>query len=71
MSSDLPVSLTVGVLAKRLGIPIHRVEHLIRSRNIKPTSRAGNSRVFSESDLTKLASIVQRIDTGKAALRHG
>lgn len=60
MSNTLPALLTVGELAKRLDVPIHRVEYLIRSRNLQPAQRAGNNRVFTESDLQYLAGIINR-----------
>lgn len=47
-------ALTVGVIADKLGCPIHRVEYLIRSRGIQPVQRAGNFRVFSQEALSLL-----------------
>ena len=41
-------ALTVGEIARRLNCPIHRIEYLVQSRNIQPTQRAGNLRVFSQ-----------------------
>ena len=38
--------LTLGIVAERAGVPIHRVQYFVRSRNIQPTARAGNLRVF-------------------------
>lgn len=54
--------LTVGEIANRIGCPIHRVEYLVRSRNIHSAQRAGNLRVFSESDLKRIAAEVQPVD---------
>jgi len=53
--APVPVLLTVGEIAQRLGVPLHRVEYLIRSRRIVPASRAGNVRVFAEDDVLRLA----------------
>ena len=39
-------ALTIGELARQLDCPIHKVEYLIISRNIKPVQRAGNLRIF-------------------------
>lgn len=39
--------LTVGVIASRIGVPIHRIEYLIVSRGIEPVARAGKLRVFN------------------------
>jgi DNA-binding transcriptional MerR regulator len=55
----------VGEIARRLGQPIHRIEYVIRSRNIKPESRAGSSRVFSEATVNRIASELHRIETDR------
>ena len=52
---DSRVMATVGEIAHRLGQPVHRIEYLIRSRRIKPAARAGNARIFSESDVERIA----------------
>lgn len=48
-------ALTVGEIARRLDIPVHRVTYLLKTRDIRPTLRAGIARVFSEDDVTRLA----------------
>ncbi len=50
-------SLTVGVIAEKLNLPLHRVEYLVKSRNIQPVERAGNLRVFSPDVLDILREI--------------
>jgi predicted DNA-binding transcriptional regulator AlpA len=50
MTEKISSALTVGELARRIGCPVHKIEYLIRSRNIQPIQRAGNARVFSEKD---------------------
>ena len=40
--------LTLGVIAERAHVPLHRVEYFLRSRGIKERSRAGNLRVFDD-----------------------
>lgn len=44
-----PMPLTTGQIAERLKMPVHRVEYIIESRNIEPTNRVGNIRVFDEA----------------------
>jgi hypothetical protein len=39
---------TIGEIARQAGQPLHRVEYLVRARNIAPIGRAGRLRVFSE-----------------------
>ncbi len=62
MQAAAPVLSTVGEIARRLGEPLHRIEYVIRSRNIQPAARAGNARIFSDSDVTYMASELRRID---------
>ncbi|QKK08403.1 MAG: hypothetical protein HND58_09595 [Planctomycetota bacterium] len=40
--------LTIGVIARRVNQPLHRVEYFLRSNAICPIGRAGNARVFDE-----------------------
>lgn len=60
--SEIETLLTVGEIARRLGEPLHRVEYLIRSRNIRPAGWAGHARVFRDADLTRIAAELRRID---------
>ncbi len=54
--------LTVGEIARRLRQPLHRVEYVIRTRNLRPTGWAGHARVFHDADLMWIASELVRID---------
>ncbi len=54
---------TVGEIARRLGESLHRIEYVIRSRHIKPASRAGHVRVFAEADVAHIADELRLIDT--------
>ena len=58
--------LTVGEIARRLGQPLHRVEYVIRSRNILPAGWAGHARVFRDADLMRVASELERIERERA-----
>ncbi len=60
-----PTLATVGEIARRLRIPIHRVEYVTRARHIQPAGRAGNCRVFSETAVSRIASELRRIDAEK------
>lgn len=53
--------LTVGEIARRLDVEVHRVEYVIRSRRIRPAGWAGHSRVFTDADLTYITAELQRI----------
>lgn len=57
----VPVVPTVGEISRRLGVPLHKVEYVIRARGIHASGRAGNARVFTEADLERIASELRRI----------
>ncbi len=61
MSHDTSTLPTVGEIARRHAVAVHRVEYVIRSRTIKPAARAGNSRVFSETQVERIGSELRRI----------
>jgi hypothetical protein len=65
VSTSIPTVPTVGEIARRLGEPLHRVEYVIRARNIRPSGWAGNARVFSEGDIDYIAGELRRIDGEK------
>jgi len=50
-----PIELTVGEIARRVGVPIHRIEYMIRARGIRPARIAGNARVFTDEDMTLIS----------------
>lgn len=60
--SEPDTLLTVGEIARRLGKPLHRVEYVIRTRNVRPAGWAGHARVFHDADLMWIASELARID---------
>lgn len=60
--SEPETLLTVEEIARRLGKPLHRVEYVIRTRNLRPTGWAGHARVFHDADLTWVAAELARID---------
>jgi hypothetical protein len=63
--SQPPLLLTVGEIARRLDTKVHRVEYIIRSRNIEATGWAGHARVFSQANLTHIASELRRMDADR------
>jgi len=65
--SDATISRqpTVGEIARRLGQPVHRIEYVIRSRQLRPSGRAGNSRVFAEEDVARISAELRQIDNRK------
>jgi len=61
-STSTTILPTVGEIARRLGESLHRIEYVIRSRNIPPASRAGHVRIFAESDVARIAGELRLID---------
>jgi DNA-binding transcriptional MerR regulator len=61
----VPAVPTIGEIARRLGVAVHRVEYVVWTRNLKPAARAGNLRVFLESDIDYIASELRRIDADR------
>ncbi|NQU20609.1 MAG: hypothetical protein HQ567_04950 [Candidatus Nealsonbacteria bacterium] len=62
VAKSVPVANTVGEIARRLEEQVHRIEYVIRSRDIQPESWAGNARIFSEADVQYIQSELRRID---------
>jgi hypothetical protein len=60
--SPVPSLPTVGEIARRLNAPLHKVEYVLRSRQVQPAGRAGNSLVYSEADVQYVASELRRIE---------
>jgi len=57
-----PVVPTVGEIARRTGYPVHKIEYVIRARDIAPTGRAGNAYIYGEADVQHVTYELQRID---------
>lgn len=44
---SVPSLITPGVIARRLGVPLHRVTHILSTRDhIQPSARAGTLRLY-------------------------
>lgn len=60
-----PQLITAGLLAERLGVPLHRVLHVLRTRShIRPAARAGRLRLYDREAVAmvrhELAAIAAR-----------
>ena len=55
------VFLTVGQIAERLGVPLHRVKYAISTSGIKPAMRVGILRVWRECDIPLIQTAVNEI----------
>ena len=65
-----PSMPTIVEIARRLGVPTHRVEYVIRARSIQPCGWAGNARVFDEEAVETIADELERTETLKSRNRE-
>ena len=55
--------LTLGQIARRLGVPAHRLKYAIEEYRIDPVRRIGVLRVWSEDDISRMVSALRRIES--------
>ena len=61
--ADPPKLITVGVMAAKLGSPLHRVLHILATRpHIKPSARAGTLRLFERRAIAMVRHELNAID---------
>lgn len=53
---------TVGAIARRAGVEVHRVEYVVNRIGVRPVGRAGIARVFDESAVATIEREIERID---------
>lgn len=70
MGAPEPRYLTVGEVAVRLQVSLHRVEYAIRAHNIPAVGRAGNARVFDDSALKRIKAALGSKASGAAQLQE-
>jgi hypothetical protein len=63
-------SLTVGVIARRLNEPLHRINYVLRTRGIKPAGIAGAYRVFTEEQVAQIVAELAEIEAREAGRRQ-
>lgn len=60
--------LTLGQIASRLGVPVHRARYAIDLYKIQPVTRIGIIRVWQPDALERIASALRRIgNKGRAS----
>ncbi len=63
-----PNLLTPGRIAKRLGEPIHRVLHVLATRqHIRPLARAGTLRLYDNDSVAAVRHELNAIDARRAS----
>jgi hypothetical protein len=65
--ADASHMATVGEIARRLDVPTHKVQYILRTRNIRPSGIAGNCRVFGDADVERIAAELRAIAHHKGA----
>ena len=64
MSTQVPPQLiTPGVIARELGEPLHRVLHVLGTReHIRPSARAGTLRLYDKATIAEVRHELHAID---------
>ena len=58
--SEVPPALTVGAIARRLGINTSLVQYYVRAYNITPVAVAGTARLFDEAAVARIEKLIRR-----------
>lgn len=67
--AEPPQLLTTGRIAGELGVPVHRVVRIVRTRgHIKPTARAGATRLYSREALAEIRHELTTIEARRSAV---
>ena len=65
-TTDPPRLLTPGVLADRLGVPLHRVTYILNTRpHIRPAAKAGILRLYDAQAVEAVRAELDRITQWK------
>ena len=68
---EIPRLRTPGVLAELLGVPLHRVEYVLRTRrHIRPVARTGRLRPYDNEALAMLRHELKAIEARRAWSRQ-
>ena len=62
---------TAGRIAEHLGVAVHRVQYVVRSRRIRPSARAARLRLFDREAVSRIADKLHAIDARQGeGVRH-
>jgi hypothetical protein len=71
-SAVAPRLTTPGVIAAELGVPLHRVLHVLATRgHIKPSARAGTLRLYDRPAVAMVRHELNAIDARRCRKRPG
>lgn len=66
----VPQLTTAGVIARKLGVPLHRVQYVLRTRtHIKHTAWGGNLRLFPREAIAMVSDELELIESNKRSLK--
>ncbi len=60
---------TVGVIARELGVQLHQIEYVIRSRKYRPIGKAGVANVYSEEQVRRMKKDLEEMEKEKERRR--
>ena len=65
-NESVPALRTPGVIAQELGIPLHRVQYILRTRRfITPSARAGRLRLYDSQAVALLRQALREVSGRK------
>lgn len=63
MPTTEPQLNTVGVIAEKLSVPLHRVLYVLKTKSdINPVARVGRTRVYDRSAIEKIRAELESMD---------
>ena len=63
----IPTLITPGVIAHDLGVPLHRIEYILATRqHIKPAARAGTLRLYSKENVAQVRHELSAMDARRS-----
>ncbi len=63
----IPTLITPGVIARDLGVPLHRVLRILSTRqHIKPAARAGTLRLYSKENVAQVRHELSAMDARRS-----
>jgi hypothetical protein len=69
MPQSLPRLVTAGLIAERLQVPLHRVQHVLNSRPaIRPLALAGHVRLYTYEAIGQLREEIEKAARRRSAL---
>ena len=69
-SRTIPQLRTPGVIAEELGVPLHRVLYVLRTRSsISPSARAGRLRLYDRRAVETIREALDEMDARREGIR--